>query len=402
MDKQKWKVKNIMTEYLVKKFVKDYQNTEDVQVRTRYGILSSCVGILCNVLLFGTKLVIGLLMNSLAIMADALNNLSDAASSIISFVGVKMASKPADKEHPFGHGRIEYIAALIVSFLVIEVGITCFRSSFGKLFDPEPIAFEWVPFLILLLSVGVKLWMSLFNRKLGKRIDSKVMLAAAADSTGDVIVTSATLASILIGYFTSANVDAIAGLAVSLLVIWSGINIARDTLEPLIGQRPDPELYHQIQEMVESYDGIVGTHDLIIHNYGPNRSMASIHAEVPRETDIEVSHEIIDRIERDVARKLNIFLVIHMDPVEIHDEKVLAVKTKLNGVVQALDPQLSFHDFRVVNGQEQINLIFDLMIPFTYTPEEAKKVVHQVESLMKEVDSRYQCVITVDKDYLTE
>lgn len=282
MDKQKWKVKNIMTEYLVKKFVKDYQNTEDAQVRTRYGILSSCVGILCNVLLFGTKLVIGLLMNSLAIMADALNNLSDAASSIISFVGVKMASKPADKEHPFGHGRIEYIAALIVSFLVIEVGITCFRSSFGKLFDPEPIAFEWVPFLILLLSVGVKLWMSLFNRKLGKRIDSKVMLAAAADSTGDVIVTSATLASILIGYFTSANVDAIAGLAVSLLVIWSGINIARDTLEPLIGQRPDPELYHQIQEMVESYDGIVGTHDLIIHNYGPNRSMASIHAEVPR------------------------------------------------------------------------------------------------------------------------
>ena len=231
MDKQKWKVKNIMTEYLVKKFVKDYQNTEDAQVRTRYGILSSCVGILCNVLLFGTKLVIGLLMNSLAIMADALNNLSDAASSIISFVGVKMASKPADKEHPFGHGRIEYIAALIVSFLVIEVGITCFRSSFGKLFDPEPIAFEWVPFLILLLSVGVKLWMSLFNRKLGKRIDSKVMLAAAADSTGDVIVTSATLASILIGYFTSANVDAIAGLAVSLLVIWSGINIARDTLE---------------------------------------------------------------------------------------------------------------------------------------------------------------------------
>ena len=389
-----------MTEFLVKQFVKNYQNTEDTQVRTSYGILSSCVGIVCNVLLFAAKLAIGMLMNSLAIMADAFNNLSDAASSIISFVGVKMAGKPADKEHPFGHGRIEYIAALIVAFLVIEVGITCLQSSFEKLFHPEAIAFDWISFGILLLSVGVKLWMSLFNRKLGKRIDSKVMLATAADSAGDVIVTSATLASILICYFTSVNIDAFTGLAVSVLVIWSGIPIARDTLEPLIGQRPDPELYRQIQEMVESYDGIVGTHDLIIHNYGPNRSMASIHAEVPRETDIEVSHEIIDRVEREVARKLNIFLVIHMDPVEIHDEKVLAVKAKLNGVIRALDPDLTFHDFRVVNGQEQINLIFDLVIPFSYSQDEADKVVHQVKSLMKEVDGRYQCVITVDKNYL--
>ena len=385
-----------MTEFLVKQFVKNYQNTEDTQVRTSYGILSSCVGIVCNVLLFAAKLAIGMLMNSLAIMADAFNNLSDAASSIISFVGVKMAGKPADKEHPFGHGRIEYIAALIVAFLVIEVGITCLQSSFEKLFHPEAIAFDWISFGILLLSVGVKL----FNRKLGKRIDSKVMLATAADSAGDVIVTSATLASILICYFTSVNIDAFTGLAVSVLVIWSGISIARDTLEPLIGQRPDPELYRQIQEMVESYDGIVGTHDLIIHNYGPNRSMASIHAEVPRETDIEVSHEIIDRVEREVARKLNIFLVIHMDPVEIHDEKVLAVKAKLNGVIRALDPDLTFHDFRVVNGQEQINLIFDLVIPFSYSQDEADKVVHQVKSLMKEVDGRYQCVITVDKNYL--
>ena len=389
-----------MTEFLVKQFVKNYQNTEYTQVRTSYGILSSCVGIVCNVLLFAAKLAIGMLMNSLAIMADAFNNLSDAASSIISFVGVKMAGKPADKEHPFGHGRIEYIAALIVAFLVIEVGITCLQSSFEKLFHPEAIAFDWISFGILLLSVGVKLWMSLFNRKLGKRIDSKVMLATAADSAGDVIVTSATLASILICYFTSVNIDAFTGLAVSVLVIWSGISIARDTLEPLIGQRPDPELYRQIQEMVESYDGIVGTHDLIIHNYGPNRSMASIHAEVPRETDIEVSHEIIDRVEREVARKLNIFLVIHMDPVEIHDEKVLAVKAKLNGVIRALDPDLTFHDFRVVNGQEQINLIFDLVIPFSYSQDEADKVVHQVKSLMKEVDGRYQCVITVDKNYL--
>lgn len=391
-----------MTELLVRKFVKNYENVRDVQVRTQYGILSSCVGIFCNVLLFGVKLGIGLLMNSLAIMADAFNNLSDAASSIISFIGVRMASKPADREHPFGHGRIEYIAALIVSFLVIEVGLTCLKTSFGKLFHPEPVMFEWIPFLILVLSVGVKLWMSFFNRKLGRRIDSKVMLATAADSSGDVIVTSATLVSILICYFTSVNVDAVMGLVVSLLVMWAGINIARDTLEPLIGQRPDPELYHRIQEMVESYDGIIGTHDLIIHNYGPNRSMASIHAEVPRDTDIEVSHEIIDRAEREVGEKLNIFLVIHMDPVEIHDEKVLALRDKLDHVVRALDPELSFHDFRVVSGQERINLIFDLVIPFSYDRKERDKVVQQIEALMQEIDRRCRCEITVDKNYLEE
>ena len=391
-----------MTEFLVKRFVKNYDRVEEAQVRTAYGAMASMVGIGCNILLFLAKMAIGLLANSISVMADAFNNLSDAASSIVGFVGVKMAQKPADDDHPFGHGRIEYIAAFIVAFLVLQVGFSLFTGSVEKLFHPDDLTFKWVSVLVLGLSVGVKLWLSLFNRRLGKRINSKVMLATSADALGDAAATSAAIFSMLVYGIFGGNIDAVVGLAVSVVVMIAGVNIARDTLKPLIGQRPDPELYHQIQEMVESYDGIVGTHDLIIHNYGPNRSMASIHAEVPRETDIEVSHEIIDRIERDVARKLNIFLVIHMDPVEIHDEKVLAVKTKLNGVVQALDPQLSFHDFRVVNGQEQINLIFDLMIPFTYTPEEAKKVVHQVESLMKEVDSRYQCVITVDKDYLTE
>ena len=391
-----------MTEFLVKRFVKNYDRVEEAQVRTAYGAMASMVGIGCNILLFLAKMAIGLLANSISVMADAFNNLSDAASSIVGFVGVKMAQKPADDDHPFGHGRIEYIAAFIVAFLVLQVGFSLFTGSVEKLFHPDDLTFKWVSVLVLGLSVGVKLWLSLFNRRLGKRINSKVMLATSADALGDAAATSAAIFSMLVYGTFGWNIDAVVGLAVSVVVMIAGVNIARDTLKPLIGQRPDPELYHQIQEMVESYDGIVGTHDLIIHNYGPNRSMASIHAEVPRETDIEVSHEIIDRIERDVARKLNIFLVIHMDPVEIHDEKVLAVKTKLNGVVQALDPQLSFHDFRVVNGQEQINLIFDLMIPFTYTPEEAKKVVHQVESLMKEVDSRYQCVITVDKDYLTE
>ncbi|HIV25868.1 MAG TPA: cation transporter [Candidatus Scatomonas pullistercoris] len=391
-----------MIQFLVRRFVKNYEDTENTDVRTAYGILSSVVGIFCNVLLFGVKFAIGLLMRSMAVTADAFNNLSDAASSVIGFVGVKMASKPADKDHPFGHGRMEYIAALIVSFLVIEVGITFFRSAIDKIRNPEELAFSWISFIILALSVGVKLWLSVFNRTLGRRIDSKVMLATAADSMGDVITTSATLASIIVCRFTGANIDGIVGLLVSVIVIWSGISIARDTLEPLIGRGADPKLYADIKELVESYDGIVGTHDLIIHNYGPGRSMASIHAEVPRDVDIETSHEVIDRAEREVSKKLGIFLVIHMDPVEIHDARVLAIREKLGRVLRALDEQLTFHDFRVVFGKEQINLIFDLVVPFTYNEQEEVKLSQQVMALMQEVDARYQCVITMDRSFVAE
>lgn len=389
-----------MTDLLVRFFVKDYENVENTDVRTRYGILSSIVGIVCNVFLFSAKLLIGLVMNSLAIMADAFNNLSDAASSIVSFIGVKMANKPADEEHPFGHGRIEYIAALIVSFLVIEVGFTFFKSSIGKIRNPEEISFELVPFLILVLSVGVKFWMSRFNRKLGNRVNSKVMLATSADSMGDVITTSATILSILICRFTSVNVDAAAGLLVSLIVMWAGIGIAKDTLEPLIGQGADPELCRKIKAQVESYEGICGTHDMIVHNYGPGRSMASIHAEVPRDVDIEVSHEIIDRIEREVGKQLGITLVIHMDPVEIHDEEILAIRTKLQHVIEALDPALNFHDFRVVRGQKRMNLIFDLVVPYSYKKQDSERVLSQIRALMQEIDPRYECVINVDKSFV--
>ena len=286
-----------MTEFLVKRFVKNYQDTEDLQVRTAYGVLSSFVGICCNVLLFIAKVAIGMVMNSISVTADAFNNLSDAASSVISFVGVKMADKPADEEHPFGHGRMEYIAALIVSFLVIEVGFTFFKSSIGKIGDPETMNFDLIPFLILLLSVAVKLWMGMFNRKLGKRIDSKVLLATSTDSLGDVVTTSVTIMSILVYRFLGWNIDAVMGILVSLVVMWAGIGIARDTLEPLIGQAGDPKLAARIRKEVESYDGIVGTHDMILHSYGPGRTMASLHAEVPRDRDIEDSHEVI-RIRR--------------------------------------------------------------------------------------------------------
>ena len=388
-----------MTDFLVNKFIKDSTNIESTEVRTRYGMLASVVGIFCNVLLFSVKLTIGLILSSLAVTADAFNNLSDAASSIISFIGVKMAGKPADAEHPFGHGRIEYIAALIVSFLVIEVGFTFFKSSISKILHPEEIRFDLIPFIILILSILVKLWMAFFNNKLGKRIDSKVMLATAADSLGDVITTSATVLSIIICHFTSINVDAIAGLIVSAIVIWSGISIAKDTLEPLIGERIPAELYQKITDIVESYDGIVGTHDLIVHNYGPNRSMATIHAEVPNDVNIEVSHEIIDKIERDVKKDLNILLVIHMDPVEMRDEEVLSLREKTSRIVHALDPELNFHDFRVLKENEQRNLIFDLVVPDSYSEKDANRVMHQLVSLLHEMDENVECIITLDRSF---
>ena len=388
-----------MTDFLVNKFIKDSANIESTEVRTRYGMLASVVGIFCNVLLFSVKLTIGLILSSLAVTADAFNNLSDAASSIISFVGVKMAGKPADAEHPFGHGRIEYIAALIVSFLVIEVGFTFFKSSISKIMHPEEITFDPVPFIILILSILVKLWMAFFNNKLGKRIDSKVMLATAADSLGDVITTSATVLSIIICHFTSINVDAIAGLIVSAIVIWSGISIAKDTLEPLIGERVPAELYQKITDIVESYDGIVGTHDLIVHNYGPNRSMATIHAEVPNDINIEESHEIIDKIERDVKKDLNILLVIHMDPVEMRDEEVLSLREKTSRIVHALDPKLNFHDFRVLKENEKKNLVFDLVVPDSYTEKDANRVMHQLIALLHEIEKNVDCIITLDRSF---
>lgn len=391
-----------MTEFLIRHFVKDYQNIQDVEVRTRYGSLAGMVGICCNLLLFTVKLLTGLLVNSISVMADAFNNLSDAASSIISIVGVKMAEKPADEEHPFGHGRIEYISAFIVAFLVIEVGFSLFKTSFGKIRNPEPMVFQWLSVGILVLSVGVKLWMGIFNRKLGKRIDSKVMMATAADSLGDVAATTATIVSMLIFGIFNVNVDGIVGLAVSVVVMIAGVNIAKDTLAPLIGEAIDPEVYREITQFVESYDGIMGSHDLIVHNYGPGRSMASIHAEVPSDVDIETSHEIIDRVERDAVRKLHLFLVIHMDPIETKNAKVDNYRKIAGEVLDQVDSRLSLHDFRIVDGKEQVNLIFDLVVPRDYTPQMKSQVKEQVASGIREKIRNSTCVITVENSYCAE
>ncbi len=391
-----------MTELLVKTFVKDYQNTEEAKVRTAYGVLASLVGIVCNLLLFGGKLAVGLVLHSVSVMADAFNNLSDAASSVIGFIGVKMAEKPADEEHPFGHGRIEYIAALIVSFLVIEVGFTFFKNAIAKIRTPEELSFNRISMGILLASVAVKLWLSFFNKKLGKRINSTVMQATATDALGDVVTTLATMGSILFFYFTKINIDGYVGLAVSLLVMWAGVGIAKDTLEPLIGQSVDPKLYREISEFVESYDGILGSHDLIVHNYGPTKSLASIHAEVPNDVDIETSHEIIDRIERDAAKKLGIFLVIHMDPVETADAQVAEVKAEVQEVLHQMDERLSLHDFRMVDGEKWINLIFDVVVPFSYGENDRPKLREAIEEEVRSLDERYHCVITFDSGFVAE
>jgi cation diffusion facilitator family transporter len=391
-----------MTDFLVRIFVKDYKNTEDSRVRTRYGLMASVVGIFCNILLFSAKLLTGLLINSISVMADAFNNLSDAASSIIGFIGVKMAGKPADEEHPFGHGRVEYIAAFIVAFLVIQVGFSLFKTSIDKILHPEEMSFHAISLFILILSVLVKLWMAFFNRTLGNQIQSAVMKATAADSMGDVITTSSTILSVVIYGIWGLNIDGIVGVVVSVIVMWAGIRIAKDTLTPLIGEPIDPKLYQKITDFVEAYDGIVGSHDLIVHNYGPTRSMASIHAEVPNDVNVEVSHEIIDRIEREALKKFGIFLVIHMDPVETRDSKVMEFGSMVENVIRKTDQRVTFHDFRMIEGNDQINLIFDLVVPREYDRKKREWLKEEITKKVTEIDKRCCLVITAESGFGVE
>lgn len=389
-----------MTELLVRMFIKDSSQIENKKVREQYGILGSVVGIICNLILFGIKLTIGLLIQSISVMADAFNNLSDAASAIISFIGVKLSSRPADKEHPFGHGRFEYLSALIIAFLIIEVGFSCFKSSFQKITHPEKIYFNLTALLILCISVTLKLWLGAFNRKLGKRINSTVMKATAADSFGDVIITSVTILSIVISRVIGINMDGYMGIVVSIFVMIAGINIARETFEPLLGEAVSPEMYQKITKLVEGYQGIVGSHDLIVHNYGPSSIMATIHAEVPNTVDIEEAHETIDKIEREILREHNIFLVIHMDPVEIKDETVLKYKNMISEIVNQYEREASIHDFRVVNGNKQINLIFDLVVPFSYQKADSDKMLTKISEEVRKIDNRLNLMITIENSFI--
>ena len=387
-----------MITLLARIFIREDDKPE--KVRLAYGILCGIVGILLNVLLFTGKFIAGTISKSIAITADAFNNLSDAGSSIISLVGVKIAERPADEEHPFGHGRVEYIAALVVAFLVLEVGFTFFKDAISKIRHPQEMRFQLFSVVVLSLSVAVKLWMSYFNKKLGKRIDSKVMMAVSADAIGDVITTSATIFSVVFLKLTGYNIDGFIGLGVSLVVMWAGVGIAKDTLEPLIGQAVDPKVYLQITNFVEKYDGVVGSHDLIVHNYGPAKSMASIHAEVPNNVDIEESHAVIDRIEREAMEKMGLFLVIHMDPVETEDKKVLAIKKDAEEIIKEMDKRVSNHDFRVVGGRDHKNLIFDMVIPYEYDKEKQNDLREEFARRLREKNDRYHAVITMDRSYV--
>lgn len=391
-----------MTDLLVKLFVKDYQNAEKAEVRTNYGILSSLVGIVCNVLLCTIKIIIGMVINSISVMADGFNNLSDATSSVISFIGVKLASRPADKEHPFGHGRFEYISALVVAFLILQVGFSLLQSSFQKVLHPQELSFNPILVGVLCVSVFLKVWMMFFNKKLGNRINSTVMLATSFDSRNDIVVTSGTIISTLIVGFTGLKIDGYMGVLVSLFVMFSGVKIAKDTLEPLLGQAVERDVYEKISKMVQSYDGVIGTHDLIIHNYGPTHRMATIHAEVPNDLRFETAHEIIDKIEKDVIDKLDIFLVIHTDPIEVNDVTVLEKKKMVVNTIKALEEKATVHDFRLVNGEYQINLIFDLVVPYSYSKEQEQKLLTNIIDEIRKQDIRHQCIITMENSYIAE
>ena len=388
----------MFSNFLVKRFVKNYDNVSDVKVRGAYANLAGIVGIVTNLMLFIIKLSVGLFSNSVSILADAFNNLSDAASSIITIIGFKMANKPADAEHPFGHGRIEYITAMIVSFMVMLVGIQFVKTSFQKIINPTPVTFELWPFILLLISIGFKFWLSKFNKSIGNKINSSTLKATATDAMGDVFTSTTVVISFLISKFTTLPIDGYIGIIVALAIVYSGFSLIKETLSPLLGEPPDPVLVSNITDMVMSYDNITGIHDLIVHNYGPGRIMASIHAEIPSNIDIMEIHHIIDTAEREISKELNIYLVIHMDPICVDTDEIIEARNMVKDVLSKYEEVKSFHDFRVVGEHDNKNLIFDIEVSPTCLANESSssKLLANIEKDIKEKAPEYRCVITVD------
>lgn len=354
---------DFMIQFLIERFVPNWQNTQNSTVRERYGILAASVGILSNIFLFIIKILTGLIFNSIAITADAVNNLSDAGSSVITLLAFKIAGKPADPEHPYGHARMEYISGMAVSFIIILLGLQLIGSSFEKILHPETVTVSYLTYAVLIISILTKLWQGIFNRTVGKRIDSDALQATAADSLNDVFATSAVLISAIVYHFTSIPIDGWMGMAVAIFITISGIKFVIETGDPLLGQAPDPQLIREIGQRITSYDGVIGMHDLQVHSYGPGRTFASVHAEVPANVDILVSHDIIDNIEREVGAEMGINLVIHMDPVVTDNEKINRLKAEIDQIVKGIDTDLSMHDFRAVFGPTHTNLVFDVVVP---------------------------------------
>lgn len=388
-----------MVGLLVKLFVKDSSQVHDIQVRGRYGILAGSVGIFLNLCLFAAKFFAGILTSSIAVTADAFNNLSDAGSSVVTLLGFKMAGRPADREHPFGHGRIEYLSGLLVSMAIMLVGIELIKSSFEKILHPQSVTFQILPFSILLLSIVIKLWMSYFNRTLGRRIDSTAMKATAMDSLTDAVATTAVAAGILIAHFFNIQVDGWIGMLVALFILYSGFTTARDSLSPLLGEVPDTEFVKQIEETVLKHDEVVGLHDLIIHDYGPGRCMISLHAEVPSSMDVLIMHDAIDLIELELHRKFNCDATIHMDPIETDDKATNEMKEKVLQLAQKIDPAISIHDFRMVQGKTHTNLIFDVTVPYKFWLSD-EQVEDSIRNQIQAIDQKYFAVIRVEKAFI--
>jgi len=367
-----------MTNFIIKKFIKDYENTKDASVRESYGKLGSIIGIISNVVLCVSKISVGMIFKSISITADGVNNLSDAGSSVITLIGFKMAGKPADKDHPFGHERIEYISGMIVAFVIILLGLELVKSSFDKILNPEPINFSYIMILVLLLSIAVKLWLSYINGKIADEISSAAMKATSMDSRNDVIATSVVLASIIITKTTGYQIDGYMGMIVALFIIYSGINILKDLMNPLLGELPDPKFIESIEDKIMKYEGILNIHDLVVHNYGPSKYFATVHAEVDAKQDILLCHDLIDNIERDFARDLDINLVIHLDPVVTDDKEINKLRDRVTLIINSIDERLSMHDFRIVKGKTHTNLIFDVVVPVDFEIQ-FKELINRIE-----------------------
>lgn len=388
-----------MTERLIRSFVKDYENTNSPAVRERYGVLSSCVAMVCNVLLFLVKLALGLISGSIAITADAFNNLSDVGSGVITFLGFKLASQPSDEEHPFGHGRLEYISGLVIAFLVLMVGVEVIKSSVEKIIHPEPVDFSLIVLAILILSILLKLWMGHFNHILGDRIDSQTMKAAAADSISDCVSTGTTTLGIIIARISGLQLDGILGLLAGGFILYAGYGIARDTISPLLGQRPDPDVVQQVEKILMSYDIVTNVHDLVIHDYGPGRMMGSAHVEVPQNLNLLTAHDIIDNAERHVQAALHMPFVIHLDPVDTESEALQAIKHRLSVILTDIDPKMTLHDFRMVSGQSHTNLIFDVLVPPS-CHESNHTLKKRIDAQVHASYPNYYTVITFDHNFI--
>ena len=387
-----------MTKLLVRLFIRTPDGTDE-KTRFAYGKLAGGTGIACNVLLFFIKLAAGLLASSVAIIADAFNNLSDAGSSIVTLLGFKLSAAPADREHPFGHGRMEYLSALAVAALIMVAGFELALSSAEKIFAPSLPQVNFLTLGILVLSMAVKLWMALFYRRIGKRIDSETLVAACADSRNDVICTGVVLVSAAVSMAFGLAVDGYVGVLVALFVLWSGFSIMRETVSPLLGQAPDPALVKEISDTVMSFDGIVGMHDLMVHNYGPGRVIVSLHAEVPCDVPITKSHDVVDCAERELKEKFHVSACIHMDPVDVADPRTKELKRVAQKVLEEVDERLSLHDFRVVPGDTHTNLIFDMVVPFELE-EQRSALILEVQRCIHAVDGHLFAIITAEHSYI--